>query len=85
MRDRDGEFILKTDHRIVVRGHLSADEMQRLTGWSGDIRHAWWRHAYTPARQRMLIAVPRGRFVESRRGKGRGAFAVTILNIRREK
>jgi len=83
MNPRDGETILQTEQRIVVRGHFSDEEMRRLTGWSGEIRHAWWRHAYIPLRQCQLIAVPRGRFVEARK-KGRGAFAVTILNIRRE-
>jgi len=80
--NRDGETVLRTDCRIVVRGHLTADEVRRLTGLVGYARHAWWRHAYVPFRQGQLIAAPRGRFVEAR-GKGRGAFAVTILNIRR--
>lgn len=82
MNPRDGEIILQNDRSVVVRGHLTEAEMQRLTGWSGSARHTWWRHAYTPWRQRQLMPTPRGRFVEARK-KGRGAFAVTILIIRR--
>ncbi len=80
--DRTGEIIMNTPDRIVVRGHLTAEEMRRRTGWSGYVQQTWWRHAYMPLKQRQLIAVPRGKYVNARRA-GKGAFAVTILDIRR--
>jgi len=83
MNIRDGEVLDRNDIRIVVRGHFTEAEMQRLTGRVGFCKRTWWRHAYTPRRQRQLIAVKRGRFVEARK-PGRGAFAVTVLVIRRE-
>jgi len=83
MSIRDGEVLDSNDIRIVVRGHFTAEEMQRLTGKVGFAKRTWWRHAYTPLRQRQLIPVRRSRFVEARK-PGRGAFAVTVLVIRRE-
>jgi len=82
MTTRDGEIVVRDERRIVVRGHLSAEEMRRLTGWSGIVRHELWRHAYVPLRQRQLIPTPRGTYVHARR-HGPGAFEVTILDIRR--
>jgi len=81
MTNRDGEIVLQTAHRLVVRGHLTTEEVRRLTGAVGSARQTWWRYAYTPLRQRQLITVPRGRFVEAR-GKGPGAFKVTVLDLR---
>jgi len=83
MKLTDGEILIKTDDRIVVRGHFSPDEMQRLTGFQGSIRQTHWRHAYSPLKQQQLIATPRGKYVQARK-KGPGAFAVTVLDINRK-
>lgn len=77
-----GEFLIKTENRMVVRGHFNPDEMQRLTGFQGVVRQQFWRHAYTPWKQQQLIQAERGRYVQARK-KGPGAFAVTILDINR--
>ena len=73
------DVLVFTADRVVVRGHLSADEFFRATGRSGAIRHVYWRHAFTPYAQHQLFHVPRSRYVEAR-GKGRGAFPVTIMD-----
>ncbi len=76
------EILLRTPQRVVVRGHLSEREVRQITGCaSGIVRHLYWRHAFTQYRQPLLFEVPRSRYVEAR-GKGRGAFPVTVLDVR---
>lgn len=82
MNLRDGEIVLETAQMIVVRGHYNPEEMQRRTGFQGGVRQSYWRHADPRYPERKAIVAPNGRFVRSR--KGRGAFAVTILNIIRD-
>ncbi len=77
------EVLLHTPERIVVRGHVDEEAVHSLTGWSGVVRHAYWRHAFTPYSQRQLFQVRRSRYVEARK-KGPGAFPVTVLDIRRQ-
>jgi len=80
MTDR---VLLRRSDRIVVRGHVSADEFHDITGWRGVVRHVYWRHAFVPYTQRQLFRVERSRYVEAHKGKGPGAFPVTIMDLRR--
>jgi len=75
------KILLRTHERIVVRGHVSAADVHRLTGWRGVVRHVYWRHAFTPYAQRQLFQVQRSRYVEAHK-KGPGAFPVTVMDLR---
>lgn len=78
--NNEGEIIIENQNRIVVRGHFSPEEMQRRTGFIGSVQQTYFRHAYTPWRQKQLFVAPRSKYVRARK-KGRGAFAVTVLYL----
>jgi len=84
MTFREGEILLDTSARIVVRGHYNPEEMQRRTGFQGNVVNTYWRAHNPKYTTREPIKTEKGNYVRVRR-KGRGSFPVTMINIIRER